>query len=171
MSIFGNRTLVPAGPVRPTHFHEDPNQRTEPDPQVQYATDPESAPDKPEDYGFPEHGETAHLHAAPVFLTEPPPDARQFTDWTSGTITVNSQGSQIGDASRKRRRLVVRNLDALNPVYLSRQPTDIAAASFTLPAGQDHEFFHNNKVYASGGPNSVSVTFEAEYDVDDFDTD
>lgn len=158
-------------PVRPSHFHEGVEEY-EQDPQMQYATDAEQL--DPTHYGYPhadgEHGaDHDPTRPTPVVLVEPPPEMRSFTDWNSATHSVGTEPIQIGDASRRRRRFVVRNMDAANPVFLTRMGSDNNAMSaFQLPAGQREEIFHNAQIWAFATDAApVTVSYYAENDTDE----
>jgi hypothetical protein len=149
---------------RPTEFHKETAELTH-DPIPDYASDPETG--APAGY-FAEHGETEHLVATPVFLTEPPPETQNWTDWTCGTVPLGIQAIQYGDATRKRTRFVVRNLDAANLVYVSRLRSDLTAmAAYQIPPGKREEFFHNGPICLSTNVAGTLATFYSEIDVPD----
>lgn len=159
------RTLEPTGEYeRPTEFRAEPGELTD-DPVPDYPSNPHST--VPEGY-FVEHGETSRLEATPVFMVEPPPQAQNWTDWTTSTVALNPQPVQFGDATRTRIRFVVRNLDAANPVYVSRLRSDLAPmATFQLPPNSREEFLHNGPICLSAPVAGTLATFYAEIDVPD----
>lgn len=162
--LFRRQPVEPIGPTRPSHWHEDPNQRTDLNESTLDYPDTDTEPDTPEDYGLP-HPETA----VPVYLVEAPPNDRTLRDWAGGTYTVDTVNSQQvgGSADRGRRRLVVRNLDAANAVFLLRASTDSNFTGYKLPAGQEIELFHNHSVWLRAETADVEVTTFVEFDVDD----
>lgn len=170
LNDFG-RTRVAKGqatqPDRPTEFRKTVEERTQEEAfPVEYPTSPDQI--EPEGY-YAAHGETTHGEPAPVYMVEPPPRENNWTDWTAGTLGVGTQPTQIGDASRIRTRFVVRNLDAVNPVYLSRLRTDSTMAAYTLPAGQEVEMLHNGPVAVQATVDGTQISYFAEYDVEDPD--
>lgn len=158
----GQHTETRGGHVRPSEFHRTVEERVVDDPIVEYNTDEDQA-----HADYPEHGELATAAAAPVYLVQPPPRSRDWTEWTSATMGVGSQPTQIGDASRNRIRFVVRNLDAVNNVFLTRLRTDSVMAAFTLGPGQTIEMFHNGPIAVSAAAEGTQVTYFNEYDIDD----
>lgn len=163
---------APKSPDRPSEFHKTVEERTQTEAgPVEYPTSPDQPYDEPSDYGPVEHGETdRHLQPAEVVVVEPVPSARQFTDWSPSTLGLSNVPTQIGDASRRRTRLVVRNLDIADPVYLARASVDVQMGAFTLPAGEEIIIEHNAQVWAfcDAGKNTV-VTYFTEYTIDDVD--
>lgn len=154
-------------PVRPSHFREDPNQRTDMNEATLDYPDNGKAPDKSSDYGWPEEG---HEAAVPVYLTESIPADRVYRDWSAGTYTVDdTRAHQLGDTDRRRTRLVLRNLDDTNSVTIVRNATDLLFAGFTLPPGEEVVFLHTEAVWvrATASATSVSVSVLNEFEVDD----
>lgn len=162
--LFGRRfALVPLEPVRPEGFRETVPERTEIQPVLDYETE---APKEIEDvnpYQWPNP-----LAPAPVYMVEAPPFDRTFTDWAPQTLAVGLSASQIGDASRKRVRLLVRNLDDANDVYIVRQQTDSVSFAYTIPPGQEAELTHSAKVFAFASADDTEISVLAEFDVDDY---
>jgi hypothetical protein len=155
-------------PDRPSEFRVPVEERTQIEAgPVEYAT----SPDQVEGEGYyAEHGEP-EIDEKPVavYMVEPPPHAPNWTDWTAATVGLSNQPTQFGDASRIRMRFLVRNLDAVNPIYCARLRTDGIMAAYTLPAGQNVEFFHNGPICLWADNAGTQATFFAEYDVDDPD--
>lgn len=156
------REEVPVEPGRPSHFREDPNQRTDLNEATLDYPDTDLTPDVPEDYGFP-----PPERAVPVYLTEAPPSDRTLVDWSAGTYTADTvKAVQVGSAAeRGRRRIVVRNLDDTNAVFVLRSNTDANFAGFKIPAGGSEEFLHNSAVWVRAETADVEVTVFAEFDV------
>jgi hypothetical protein len=158
---------TPLRPVRTSEHNVPVESRTQIEAgPVEYATAPGQR--EPEGY-YAEHGEVAEVEPAAVYLVEPPPKEYDWTDWTSATLALSTTPIQVGDASRKRMRFVVRNLDDANYVYCARLRTDSAMAAFTIPPGEREEFFHNGPIAMFTEVNGTQVTYYTEYDVDDPD--
>lgn len=159
----------PTGPTRPSHFGEDPNQRTDLNEATLDYPDTDTAPDAPENYGWPESEEPPH--SVPVYLTEAPPNDRALRDWSAGTYTADTVNAvQVGAAAdRGRRRIVVRNLDDANAVFVMRDSTHQNFAGYKIPAGTSEEFLHNSAVWVRAETADVEVTVFAEFDVEELD--
>lgn len=153
----------PDGPERPSHFREDPNQRTDLNEAVLDYADEGQTVD--EDYGFPPVPETP----VPVYVVEAPPADRTLVDWTSGTVTVDTAvAAQIGGAAnRQRRRVIVRNHDETNGVYIIRESTASNFTGYLLPAGQREVFEHNHQMWVRADVADVQISWFSEFDVDD----
>lgn len=158
------REPVPDEPVRPSHFHEDPNQRTDLNEATLDYPDTDMQPDVPEDYGFP-----APERSVPVYLTEAPPADRTMVDWSAGTYTADTaKAVQVGAASdRGRRRIVVRNMDNTNYVTVLRNSTDSVFAGYRIPAGSSEEFLHNHAIWVVADTAAVVVSVFAEFDIEE----
>jgi hypothetical protein len=159
-------TRRPQEPERESQFRRSVEERTQEEASpVEYPTDPEQV--EPEGY-YAQHGETTHAEPTRVIVVEAPADDPNWTDWTCDTLGVGPNGTQIGDAARRRTRFVVRNLDAVNPVFLSRQRTDVIGVR-TVPALTEVEMLHNGPIYARSAVDGTQITYHAEYDIDDPD--
>lgn len=158
------REETPTEPERPSHFREDPNQRTDLNEATLDYPDTDMEPDSTEDYGFP-----ATEPSVPVYLTEAPPGDRSLRDWSAGTYTADTvKAVQVGSAAdRGRRRIVVRNLDETNGVYVLRSNTDQNFAGYKIPAGASEEFEHNHAIWVRAETADVEVTVFAEFDVEE----
>lgn len=158
---------VPDGPDRPSHFREDPNQRTDLNEATLDYPDTDKAPDSPEDYGWEDQPE----RSVPVYLTEAPPNDRVLRDWSAGTYTVDTvKATQVGSAAdRGRRRIVVRNLDDANAVFALRSNTDQNYAGYKIPAGASEEFEHNHAIWVRAETADVEVTVFSEFDIDEIE--
>lgn len=151
-------------PPRPSHFHEDPNQRTDLNEATLDYPDTDMQPDVPEDYGFPPPD-----RSVPVYLTEAPPTDRSMVDWSAGTYTADTvKAVQVGAAAdRGRRRIVIRNTDQTNYVTVLRNSTDSDFAGYRIPAGSSEEFLHNHAVWVRANTADVVVTVFAEFDIEE----
>lgn len=158
------REEIPDEPVRPSHFREDPNERTNLNEATLDYPDTDQTPDVPEDYGFP-----LPERSVPVYLTEPAPSDRTLVDWSSGTYTADTvRAVQVGSAAeRGRRRIVVRNLDDANAVFVLRSNTDQNYTGYKIPAGSSEEFLHNSAVWVRAETADVEITVFAEFDLAD----
>lgn len=159
------------GPERPSEFRESVEERTEIEAPADYPTpDQDGKFDAAQSFQPVEHGEPAVSPPVPVYQVVPPPDVRVFTDWQPNTMGLNGQPVLLAGANRRRTRLVVRNLDAANPVFLARQGgSNAQMGAYQLPPGQDVEIFHNSQVYAFSTVDGTQVTLFAEYDLDEED--
>lgn len=165
MSFFNMRGIVVEdAPGRPSHFHEDQNERV-PDAKqgtVDYAT---TVADDQVDYGFMPPAESQ-----PVYMTEAPPVVRYIKRWQPATYNVDSadpKGIRIAGNDRNRTRLLVANLDAANSVYLTLdQQNKNPAFARELAAGKEVEMFHNSEVTAFSLVGNPKLTVHAEYEVD-----
>lgn len=157
----------PTEPPRPSHFREDPNQRTDLNESTPDYPDTDMHPDKTEDYGWQDEPP----HSVPVYLTEAPPSDRTMVDWSAGTYTADTvKAVQVGAAAdRGRRRVVVRNLDETNAVYALRESTHQNFAGFKIPAGASEEFLHNHAIWLRADTADVEVSVFAEFDVDELE--
>lgn len=156
----------PAGPTRPSHFREDPNQRTDLNESTLDYPDTDMTPDTEEDYGWPD--DIRVESPVPVYLVAAPPADKTITDWSAATLTVSTTAVQIGEtANRSRRRILIRNLDDANDAVILRQQTDNPFMGFTLPAGAEIELFHNHAVWIRSVTTAVQVTALSEFDVED----
>lgn len=155
----------PTEPVRPSHFREDPNQRTDlNESELDYADEGQIV-DQP--LGFNEDPRVEI--PVPVYMVEAPPSDRTLRDWSAGTFTTSTTVEiQVGaSADRGRRRVVVRNLDDTDSVILLRSNTDSDFAGYTLPPNTEAEFTHNHALWVRAAANSPQVAVFSEFDVDD----
>jgi hypothetical protein len=157
----------PTEPVRPSHFREDPNQRTDLNEATLDYPDTDLTPDSPEDYGWQDDPP----QSVPVYLTEAPPSDRSVVDWSAGTYTAGTTSAvQVGAAGdRGRRRVVVRNLDNTNAVYALRESTHQNFSGFKIPAGASEEFLHNHAIWIRAETANVEVSVFAEFDVEELE--
>jgi hypothetical protein len=159
------RVAGPAEPVRPSHFREDPNQRTDLGrAELDYADEGQAVE---QDFGFPPEGRVEI--PVPVYMVEAPPSDRTLRDWSAQTVTTGTENAiQIGAAAdRGRRRVLVRNLDDTDSVVLTRRSTDSDFAGYTLPPNTEVEFQHNHALWVTAVANSPQVSVLSEFDVDD----
>jgi hypothetical protein len=163
--LFKRIAAEPSEPVRPSHFREDPNVRTDLGrAELDY---PDEGQTVEQDYGFPVDGRIEI--PVPVYMVEAPPSDRSLRDWSAQTVTTGTENAiQIGAAAdRGRRRVVVRNLDDTDSVVLLRKSTDSDFAGYTLPPNTEVEFQHNHALWVRADANSPQVSVLSEYDVDD----
>lgn len=160
----GHRAAPHVEPVRPSHYAEDQNERV---PRNHTDVDYANTVDVATKYGVG----APPPDPIPVYMTETPPVRRTVRDWRPITVTLAAAGqpNQLGSASLKRTRMVVRNNDAANTVVVIKAPTDNGNTSgFTITAGKEIEFLHNRPVwgYSTLG---ASVTVLEEFDIEDAD--
>lgn len=155
---------VVAEPQRPSHFEEDQNVRV---PRNHTDNDYPTEADTTTHFGF----HAPPPDPIPVYITETTPERRVVKDWRPLTVTLTAaaQPNQLGSASLKRTRMVVRNNDVANSLIVVKSPTDnVNTSGFTILAGKEIEFFHNRAVwgYSLLG---ASVTVLEEFDIEDAD--
>lgn len=161
------------GPDRPSHFREDPNQRTDlNESELDYPDEAEElefeALRDRSSYGF----ETEPQKAVPVYLTEPVPADRVYVDWSASTHVVNSTTStQVASVDRRRTRCVVRNVDDTNAVVCLRDSISGNFLGYQLPPGEDVEFLHTQAVWVRSVADNPIVAVFSEYEVDDDEDD
>lgn len=161
--LFPSQTAVEHAPVRPSTFRETQEERTEPEPHLDYPDSTADAVlDKPSAYGFHDYAD----RPVGVYITSPIPSDRPMVEWSAGTMTVSTP-TQVASSDRKRKRFYVRNLDAANRVYLSHENTDQNFAGYTLVAGAAVEFFHNGPIWARAVTAAVEITFESEFTLEE----
>ena len=156
---------APTEPVRPSHFREDPNERTDLGrAELDYADEGQTVH---EVYGFPPNPRVEI--PVPVYMVEAPPSDRTLRDWSAQTVTTNDTTSiQVGAAAdRGRRRVLLRNLDDTDSVVLLRNSTDSDFAGYTLPPNTEVEFQHNHALWVRAVANTPQVSVLSEFDVDD----
>lgn len=84
----------------------------------------------------------------PVTIVDSPAP-REAQRWASSSYPVNSdRPTRIAGHDLVRRRLVVRNNDSTNSVFLLAHPTQPTWAAFELTPGDDVEMLHNEEVWA-----------------------
>jgi hypothetical protein len=156
-----------ASPVRPSTFHESVSERTvEPVSDFPSGEDSDYTLDEPEDYGFPDRTDMP----VGVYVTAPIPSDRPLREWSAGTLTVEVGAiSQIVGGDRGRSRLVVRNLDDAEPVFLTRDHSDQPMLGYQLAPGTDVELFHNSPVWVSVGSAPAQITYIVERMVEELD--
>lgn len=165
MLFKGTPSREPSEPVRPSHFREDPNQRTDlNESELDYADEGQTVS---EQLGFPD-GPRVEI-PVPVYMVEAPPSDRTLRDWSAATLTTSTTNAiQIGAAAdRGRRRVLIRNLDDTDSVVLLRQSTDSDFAGYTLPANEEVPLSHNHAIWVRASANNPQISVLSEFDVDD----
>lgn len=151
-------------PMRPTHFHEDQNERVGDDKQGpdDYVTE---APEAPIRYGL-----QPPAPAQPVFLTEPPPVVNPIRPWQAVTFILDATDStpeKILNNDRSRDRAVLANVDAANAIYLTeRAGNKNPAFARILPAGKEVEMLHNTELWAFSLVGTPNLAVHTEYHKD-----
>jgi hypothetical protein len=124
-----------------------------------------------EDDMRPEQGEESP--AVRVYPVAAPPRERMLVTWEAGTLDVDTADTtrvtQIASRHSGRKRLVVRNMSLDANVYLVPTRETLYFLGFKLNAGQDIELLNSDDVwaYAEPGGNPATVTFMAEYEVEE----
>lgn len=152
-----------SAPLRPSHWHEPPEERTD--------NRHSAPPDYPtEDYPAPVYGLPEGIDPIPVYITENPPRERPLVRWLPLSGTANaSQRQAIASNDRRRQRTIVRNTDTANTLYITYDANvSNAAFAFALPFGQREEFLHNGQMYVFAAP-TLTATFSTftEFEIDD----
>jgi hypothetical protein len=157
------------GPKRPDGFREAVEERTEPEPQMDY---PDGSPgditlDTPDDYGYQEFGD----RPVNVAIVSAAPADNPMVEWSTGTVTLsNERGQQVAGGDRRRKRFVVRNLSETDAAYITRANMDQPFAAWTLAPGEKEEFLHNGPIWARGEVDGVPLTYFAEYVLEEAET-
>ena len=167
--LFRARATEPSGPGRPSTFHEDPSERTD-EVQLDYASEGQIVNTH---YGPPD--DELPERAVPVYQVEAPPGDLTFREWSpgSGGVTVG-HAIQVASQDRRRTRLVVRNMDDVESVFVVKEATSAAFTGFEIPAGGSEEFNSNSAVWvcvATGVSGAVPISWFTEFDLDDVDDD
>jgi hypothetical protein len=158
--------LKVAGPSRPDGFRESVEERTEPEPKVDYpdGSAGDITLDQPEEYGYQEYGD----RPVNVAVVSPLPADRAVVEWTTGTVTLSADYAQeIGSGDRRRQRFVIRNLSDADAAYITRANMDQPFAAFTLPAGKSEVFLHNGPIWARGEVAGVQITYYSEFTLEE----
>jgi hypothetical protein len=114
--------------------------------------------------------------AVRVFPVAAPPAQRPIITWEAGTIdvdvTTTRRVTQIASKNRGRKRLFIRNVSLANVFLVSNRET-LHFLGFRLMAAQEVELTHNDDVwaYAEAGGTAATITFLAEYEVEEEDID
>lgn len=160
------RNIQPATPDRPSTMGKQVGEVTE-EPIPDYDDSVTEDSEVTTQYGFPNEP----MASAPVHLTSPPPISRIYKTWTTGKATLSTQPLNISSSERRRTRLVVRNVNELENVYLSTDELTPEFGAFELPPGERETFYHTERIYAFGANSETPiVTWFAEYDVDEPET-
>lgn len=144
---------------RPSHWHEDQNERDVP-PLADYPTDVVEEPV----IGF-----VPPANPVPVYLTEPPPNDRALRQWAPQSMTVGTDRVQLCGSDRRRTRMMITNNDTDATVYLLRREDDLLINGYPLMPGKDVELRHNDQVWAvaSGGDVSAPLGWFAEFELEE----
>jgi hypothetical protein len=162
LSLFRMTEVKVPGPSRPDGFRVSVEERTEPEPKMDYPDGSEGdiTLDQPEEYGYQEYGD----RPVNVSVVSPIPGDSPMVEWTTGTVTLSDDYAQeIGSGDRRRQRFVVRNLSESGEAYITRANMDQSFAAFTLIAGEKEEFLHNGPIWARGAVDGVRITYFSEF--------
>lgn len=125
-------------PSRPSHFEEEPQQRTVEvveDYAVTGEPDPEIIPPPLDPY--------------PVFLVAAPPKDPVYRKSSTSQVTVTNKAQQLVGMDRRRVRVVVQNTSADKTVYLTTDEAHAPFIGYPLPPGKDVELTDNCQWWAS----------------------
>lgn len=147
--------------MRPSDFRKSVEERTPVDAPSDFPTGVpgDTAIDTPDDYGW---DPGAVERPVAVYIAAPIPSNRPLINWSSGTLLVSTKPMQIAGDDRNRKRLVVRNNDGTDSVYVMRNQTDQTFAGFLLPPGADVEMTHCSSVWAVAPNGDATVSYLAE---------
>lgn len=145
-------------PERPSTAGLDVEERTELQAEPDYATEHYEPPEYGNDYDEPE--------PLPVYMVQAPPPLEQDYNWAGATHTVDSQPTQLAGRDRRRKRMVVRNLDDTENVLLGPGPLMQGFLSFQVPPGASVEFTHNDAIWAMASA-EIEVSTMNEYALDE----
>lgn len=145
--------------VRPPHFRETPEERTEIYPTQDY-------PSAPEMEGFPEEpfepGDDEGPIQVDIGQNIGPAEPR---DWSANRTQVqNTRTTHLAGWEPNRTRLFIQNNDATVSVFLGRNETDLVFAMFELGPGENVEMWHQGDVWAlCDGSDVAYVSIIQEY--------
>lgn len=165
----GGNVVPEGGPIRPSHYGEDNNEFIPKDhTDLDYATEEHVDPTA---VGFPPAPQ-----ATPVYLTETPPVSRLIKPVQIETLTVDNtvantsaSRTQIAANSPNRTRLIIRNLDAANSVFITQDAMNLNQAfAYELPFGQREEFLHNRALWVfCAATKTAKISVFREFETDD----
>lgn len=106
------------------------------------------------------------LEPIPVTIVDSPAP-RETWRWAPNRFFINdARVVQVVGRDETRRRLIIRNLDEVNSVYLLDDSSRPTWAGFELPAHEELELLHNDAVWAQCGAGEtayISVASEFSY--------
>lgn len=143
-------------PQRPSTFREDPYERTEDSPTVDYPID---EPDEEIEYGF----ETSEVDPIPVYQVEAPPQAQEIVQWSSERFTVGTTPVMVAGDNRNRKSVSIIN-HSTNDVFLAPIYSTQVAFLGKIDPGASIELTCNSRVYAlCDTDTSAEVSVYQEY--------
>lgn len=147
-------------PSRPTNT-EDPNTRVPRERTVvDYGTDEK----QPVVTGFV----PSAPDPVPVYVVQNAPARRGTVHRVAGNMTIAADGlQQIAGADTRRKRGLIRNVDAAGIVYVLPNAVSINIGGFVLEPAQDIEMFDTEEIWLKAGNATVDVTWLFEYEADE----
>lgn len=151
-------------PTRPSHFGEDQNERVDLEAAEDYPVEliPELMPE------FPRHAPAPE--PVPVYQVESPPRDRTIVDWQPATYSATTDPQQVASADRRRRRILVKNLDSTggNLIYVAKSRESAKAiTSYAVRGTAEVEMFHTQEVWVFSDTSTRDFSVMVEFEVDD----